>query len=140
MQQKRQELINKAREWLGTPWAHNQACKGVGVDCLQFVRAIALSMGIDHADGLDNYSRTPNSNVLLLEFEKRFKQKNILSIEPADVILFRFAGLPHHVGLSTKIGIIHASFTAKRVVEHAYDDFWQKRTIAVFDPFKPING
>ncbi len=35
------DVIAEARTWLGTPWHHQASVKGVGCDCIGFVRGVA---------------------------------------------------------------------------------------------------
>jgi hypothetical protein len=38
----RDAVIAEARSWLGTPWHHQASLKGVGCDCIGFIRGVAL--------------------------------------------------------------------------------------------------
>jgi len=51
----RQAVIDEAITWLDTPWAHNEAVKGVGVDCGQFPLQVYLNCGLITNDGVDDY-------------------------------------------------------------------------------------
>ena len=49
-------IIAEARSWLGTPWHHQASLKGVGCDCIGFVRGVAkpfvgeVVIPLDYAD------------------------------------------------------------------------------------------
>jgi NlpC/P60 family putative phage cell wall peptidase len=34
------EVLVRARDWLGTPYRHQASCKGAGTDCLGLLRGI----------------------------------------------------------------------------------------------------
>ena len=36
----RESIVNEAREWIGTPYIHQQSLKGVGTDCVGLVRGL----------------------------------------------------------------------------------------------------
>ncbi|HRF07213.1 MAG TPA: hypothetical protein PL193_01010 [Xanthobacteraceae bacterium] len=36
----REEIVGKARGWIGTPYRHQASCKGVDCDCLGFLRGL----------------------------------------------------------------------------------------------------
>lgn len=59
----RSQLVDEARTWLNTPFVHQDRTKGMGVDCVNFIAAVAEESGatVDvefernyrrHADGL----------------------------------------------------------------------------------------
>ena len=37
---RREEIVRLAREWIGTPYQHQASLKGVGADCLGFLRGV----------------------------------------------------------------------------------------------------
>lgn len=45
-QEQRALVCEKAREWLGTPYHHNQGLKGVGTDCALFPAAVYAEAGM----------------------------------------------------------------------------------------------
>ena len=85
---------------------------------------------------INNYYRIPNGDALSQRFDQLFKRVQWEERQAGDILLFRFSGIPHHVGLLTSVDdMIHASFSARKVVEHPLDAFWQRRLVAVFNPF-----
>ena len=82
----------------------------------------------------ENYYRLINGDHLLRQLEKHLSPTDKREI--GNVACFRFAGIPHHVGLITDIGLIHASLIDRKVVEHCFDSIWEKRLVKIFDPFK----
>ncbi len=130
----REIAIKEARDWLGTPWQHHQKTKGVAVDCVGLLMAAADAAGVGFGD-VENYYRSPNGDALLNKFQGLYKQVNTRYL--GCIVLFRFAGVPHHVGLMTSNDtFIHASFSDRCVVEQTFDPFWERRLVAIFDPFE----
>ena len=43
-------IVTEARSWMGTPFVHEGAVKGVGVDCVQLARMVFVNVGIAPAD------------------------------------------------------------------------------------------
>ncbi len=58
------------------------------------------------------------------------------SIKPADIALFSIQGMPQHMGIISDfdggLGLIHAYAPAKKVVEHALDDFWCSKMVCAY--------
>lgn len=128
----RKQAIAYGRLWLGTPWKHHQRCLGVGVDCVQFLCAIADNIGIPQQ--LGNYYRIPVRDSLYQRMlENGFIEKPIEERLPGDIAVFKLGGIPHHTGLITEVGLIHADMFSGRVVEQRLDDRYRKRLIHLFD-------
>ena len=49
-------IIAAARGWLGTPYHHQAALRGVGCDCVGLVRGVLLDVAGTHVDVLPDYS------------------------------------------------------------------------------------
>ena len=43
-------IVAEARSWLGTPFVHGAAIKGVGVDCVQLSRAVYMAVAVAPPD------------------------------------------------------------------------------------------
>ncbi len=58
------------------------------------------------------------------------------TIRPTDIALFSIDGLPQHMGIisdfGSGLGLIHAYAPAKKVVEHALDDFWCSKMVCAY--------
>lgn len=124
-------ITAKAREWLGTPWQHNQQCKGYGVDCIRFIEAIASEAGFPVGEIPSNYSRSASETGLLDHLNRHAiaLPLNEDAIGEDEILVFKFGGVPHHLGFSTqlpdgRVGMIHASSRDRKVVEHGLDDVW----------------
>ncbi len=136
--ERREAAITEAREWLGTKWQHHQQTKGVAVDCVGLLMAAASVSGVNYGE-IENYYRHPNGDALLNRFDSLFQRVELSDHQAGDILLFRFSGIPHHVGmLTSRDDMIHASFSARKVVEHPLDSFWQRRLVAIFNPFGDV--
>lgn len=128
----RREIIAAARECLGTPFHHQGRLVGVGIDCIGTVVHPARRLGIPHTD-CTTYRRRPDGVTLVAHLER-----NLVRLErdaaPGDVVCMWWArpDLPYHVGLVTERGLLHAHATAKKVVEHAFDEEWRDRVHSVW--------
>jgi cell wall-associated NlpC family hydrolase len=124
-------IITEARTWKGTIWHHNQRCKGAGVDCAQFIGAVASAVGIDLGDLPRRYSRQANDDTLLREVEKRATK--IEEIEPGAILVFKYAGFPHHLAIATSpTTMIHSSLSHGKVVEHSIEPSHLRILIGVY--------
>jgi cell wall-associated NlpC family hydrolase len=127
-----QQIIDNARQWLGTPWKHNQQALGLGVDCIQL--AIATFAALDIYTGeIVNYYRVPKGNSLLDYLDSLPNTNRIEKIQPGTILLFKVGGIPHHVAIATsETTMIHACQRAGKVVEHSIGA-WERKLVAVFE-------
>jgi NlpC/P60 family putative phage cell wall peptidase len=136
----RDEVVNEARSWIGTPWQHQAALKGVGCDCIGLIAGVALALGSAEAQRLmqtpeyRNYDRKPDAAMLLLACEELLDPvESFAAALPADVLLMRFTGEPQHFGFLSERGqMIHAYAQAGKVVEQRIDMKWQRRVVGVY--------
>lgn len=127
------KIIEIAKEWIDTPFHHQQCVKGHGVDCLQLVNSVGYEAGLCKKIPIENcnYSRKPNGRKLiegmkdyLFEIETPVK---------GDIILIEWRlNLPMHLAIYIGGGnIIHATEQMGRVVESRWDfdlninSFWR---------------
>lgn len=127
------DLIEKAREWIGTEWHHNQRQKGIAVDCVNFLSEVAKESGLEIEEIPEEYGRVATENKIELYLDRNFLKKSSDIIERNDIILYSFFGLNNHVAIaSSETTIIHASQKEGRVVEHTIDGIWLKRIKGVW--------
>lgn len=125
----RSDVVEKAREYIGTPFHHQGRVKGVGVDCIGLITGVAHELGLFTHDRTD-YSRTPDGKTMLLELGKVLKPINVDDVQPGDMYIFWMSScskFPQHVGILTDHGIIHTYGDVEKVVEQSLDDFWKER-------------
>jgi hypothetical protein len=127
------DIIKISREWLNTPWQHNQKIKHIGVDCVNFLEAIAEESNLKIEKIPKIYGKTATNNEIELFLNRNFKKKITIDIEPTNIILYSFSGYNNHVALATSsITIIHANSKVGKVVEHQIDGIWRKHIKSVY--------
>ena len=76
--QARAAVVREAKAWLGTPYAHRQQLKGLGVDCAQFPLAVYTAAGVIGAIDVGAYSpqwHLHRSRELYIEWVSRFARE-----------------------------------------------------------------
>jgi len=132
--QKAKEIIVEARSWLDTPYCYQQAIKGVGVDCIQFVLSVLNNTNVSNNIELYKYSKISNPNRI-----KEYLDLYGEEVKEPYVGCIVFWGvrpkIPTHFGfyseLHGKPAIIHASSNIGKVVEHNIP----KEQMALIDSF-----
>jgi cell wall-associated NlpC family hydrolase len=129
-----ERILAETRSWIGTPWHHNQACKGAGVDCARLYGAVLESLGVEVK--LENYSRRAQNGNLLKQIRAIACMVELPSAdyrEPGDLIVFMVGAEPGHVGICNGHGMIHADQRLDRVCEIPdLGERWRRRICAVF--------
>lgn len=134
------DIVNTAREWLGTPYHHQARVKGHGCDCAQLVIGVGQSCGVfeHYPKRYMKYNRSPRPKFIkdrLREFMVEIKKEEM---KAGDVIYTGWTREhPCHLGILTSVGyrlcIIHASIKDGFVVESTLsrefydmiDSFWR---------------
>jgi NlpC/P60 family putative phage cell wall peptidase len=128
---KGEDVVAEARRWIGTPWRHQARLRGVGVDCGGLVVGVAHALGLPVQDHPPGYARLPDGVSLRACVERQCAR--IDALEPAAVLLLRWAEAPQHVALVSTLpagfGMIHAWAGVRRVVEHGLTPEWQERIV-----------
>lgn len=131
----RQRVVTEARTWLGTPFHHQAALKGVGCDCAGLIRGVGEVSGaikIDPAEwaAVGNYGRQPHPPRMRAVLEHFLipvegpKIADVCWMEWREGLPMHLAILAEHQGRQT---IIHALTDAGKVVEHGLTDEWRAR-------------
>lgn len=125
----RQEVIDEAYSWVGTPYMHRQRVKGYdgGCDCIQFLIGMAISLDIYPGDTktvVEYYSpqwHLHRGDPLLLNGirELGLIEKPIKECRPGDLLAFQYARAVSHLGIIVKSRkIVHALYgQTKKVTE-----------------------
>lgn len=125
------DIIASAREWIGTPFVHQGRKKGIGVDCAGVVVGIARDnhLAEGFVDPTDYPANPTNRQIedILDTWMDRVKPQDV---QPGDVLFFRYAKLPQHMGVLTEKGtFVHAYKQGFGVVEVTYDKAWRRMTV-----------
>jgi cell wall-associated NlpC family hydrolase len=139
----RQQLVDEARQWIGTPFVHQAYRKGIGADCIGLIAGVALSFAMPDAvawaqrPDCHNYAEQPDPKMLL-----RLTNEFLLpvcteydALMPADIVLMRFESDPMHFALVTSLTpflVVHALSRLGRVAEHHIDRAWQQRIMRIY--------
>lgn len=125
-------IISRARELIGTPFHHQGRQPNVGLDCAGLISVCYSECGHKVVSDVKGYKRIANPEEMrsaLLDSGTRVK---FSEIEKADVIWFRVENEPRHLALYTGNSIIHAYYSAGKVVEQSLTESWVKGIVAVF--------
>jgi cell wall-associated NlpC family hydrolase len=122
----RTRIVLEARSWIGTPFVHQGAVKGVGVDCLQLVIGVGKNVGVLPADfeGPTSYPRGwfLRSSRYLDDLQP-YLEPVVGEPQPGDVALFRIGRAPAHSAIVTAWPRIVVADPEQGVVEtHAFTD------------------
>lgn len=144
----REQIVESARTWLGTPYKHQFSVKGAGCDCLGLIRGVYRENIGEEPEKAPAYSPSwgeAGKRELMLEVADKhlIKSEEPEVLKPGQVLFFRMrsrlmvkhcgiVGLPYedHNQPGT---MIHAYNTPKMVVEHGVVPFWTEKLVAVYD-------
>jgi NlpC/P60 family putative phage cell wall peptidase len=134
----RQDVVDIARLWLGTPYVHQNAVQGAGCDCLGLLRGVWRALYGDEPELVPAYSYDwcePQGDEALWRAALRHLRAKELSDEAGgDVLLFRMraGAVAKHLGLqSSPDHFIHA-YCGHGVVESPLSLPWRRRIVARF--------
>lgn len=134
----RDEVVQAARRWVGTPYHHQASNLQMGCDCLGLVRGVWRELIGPEPQTIPAYSadwaEVSADEGLLEALARHFVPAD--PTRPGSVLVFRWkAGTAaKHVGVS--VGgrrFVHAYDGAGRVVEGALGTAWRRRLAAAFD-------
>lgn len=138
----RPEIVQQARQWIGTPYVHQASCQNAGTDCLGLVRGIWRSVVGEEPEQVPAYTRDwaePAREEALLDAALRWLiPKPISSTDVGDVLVFRVMEnrVAKHLGISAKIEMrstfIHA-YSGHSVVETSLSLPWARRIVGRFE-------
>lgn len=130
-----------ARDWIGTPYLHQAATKGVGCDCLGLVRGIWQELHGAEPEQVPAYTADwsePQGEELLLAAANRHLRHTQLALAVGQILLFRMrdGAVAKHLGIVSRIEpypqFIHA-YTGHGVVESPLSTPWRRRVAARFE-------
>ena len=134
----RDEIVEAARLWLGTPYHHQASLRGVGCDCLGLVRGVWRDLCGDEPEAPPPYSpswaESLRQETLALAAGRHLQPLILTEARPGDVLLFRWREhLPakHCAILASPDRIIHAHDGAA-VAEVAFTPWWRRHLSHAF--------
>ena len=132
------DIIAAARQWLGTPYAHQASLKGIGCDCLGLVRGVWRDLHGGEPEAVPAYA--PDwAEAGLRETLAEAALRHLIAIDRrrfagGDVLLFRWrAHLPaKHAAIATsETRMIHAQ-SGVAVSEVAISPWWRRHLAFAF--------
>lgn len=130
-------VIEEARKWVGTPYHHQAATLGAGVDCVGLIRGVGFAVGVlprrDAEWKLFNaYGRLPNPRRMAEGMNTFLCPVAPGEEQPGDIAWLEWrANLPMHLAILAVHGgrrtIIHAFSDFGKVVEHGLTADWEAR-------------
>jgi NlpC/P60 family putative phage cell wall peptidase len=130
----RQDVVTKAREFLGTPFRHQARLKGVGIDCVGLMLCTAHELGMFHYENAV-YGRQPQNGMLVRILRTILDEVPIDDLQIADVMVFWIrpeSKAPQHIAIRTDYGMIHTYADVGKVVETTFGKKWRRRLCHVF--------
>lgn len=138
----REAIVIEARQWIGTPFAHQASLKGIGCDCIGLVSGVGRALGFKDAERFRDdtrfrgYARTPEPKMLAAAVAEYLDPVDFESTDPGDILLFRFKEEPQHFALLVERGferyMIHCYMQARGVVENRIDEKWRGRIVGAY--------
>jgi NlpC/P60 family putative phage cell wall peptidase len=136
------EIVERARAWIGTPYRHQASCRGAGTDCLGLLRGVWREVLGQEPEAVPGYTADwaePGRSEDLLAAAGR----HLIAVErrqarPGDVIVLRMreGGVAKHVGFLARSALGHATlvhaYSGHGVVESALTPAWSRRIAGVF--------
>lgn len=132
----RQDIIDAARECIGTDYRHQGRILGVGLDCVGVILHVGKKINVELFD-VRGYAQMPVNKIL----EKSFRDQHALEeIDPkeakkGDIFLMKFLTEAQHAAVYTgpeEDTVIHAFQRIEKVCEHGMNNFWKKRIVFAF--------
>ncbi len=115
----RNRVLSEARAWLGTPWHHQGAIKGVGVDCARLLCEVYHNAGLTPEIDPRPYPADWHFH----RDEERFLgwltdyADEVATPEPGDVVVFKFGRCFAHGGIVTAWPLVIHSYNQVGVRE-----------------------
>ena len=132
------DIVAAARSWLGTPYHHQAAVKGVGCDCLGLVRGVYEELYGRSAETPPPYSRDwaeASATETMIEAARRHLTP--IGLDEAgqgDIVIFRLrpGAMAKHAAILTGEGrMIHAMEGAPACEVHI-SCWWRRRMATAF--------
>lgn len=132
-----QQIVDYARETLGTPFAHQGRVNGSAMDCAGPVCHVMHRLGLEYND-LKAYPAHPYNGMMeqILDNQPHLKMRpHHTDPQIGDILLFKFRSDPQHLAICTgKNRMLHAYGYGpqKKVIEHSISDKWLRRLMRVY--------
>ena len=135
----REDVVDVALRWVGTPYHHQGSVRGVGTDCLGLIRGVWRDLCGQEPVAVPNYTMDwaePDQDEVLW----RAAHQHLITLDspqPGAVILFRMRDrmIAKHLGIVADLGpvptFIHA-YMRHGVTLSPFSAPWRRRAVAFF--------
>ena len=132
------QVIQEAREWIGTPYKHQHSKKGLGTDCLGLLIGVYSKLFGKPEEVIPPYSpgwdEVSKREDMLNAGARYLEQRDGVEYQPGDVLVFRMReGMvaKHCAIVSEPLRMIHA-YQDLSVTEVHIVPYWKSRIAGVF--------
>ena len=131
-------VVKAARAWIGTPYHHQAACRGVGTDCLGLIRGVWHDLFGEMPEAPPPYTRdwaeALDRETLIDAAERYLRRAPDRDITAGTVLVFRYRrDVPaKHIGIATAPDRFIHAVERRGVVEVALVAGWRRRIAAQF--------
>ncbi len=113
MNELREKIIEEAKTWIGTPYHHQAAVKGHGVDCAQILIEVYQAVGLAQRPDVGYYPSDwmlhRSEEIYLWWLNKFCTEIDQVDAKPGDIVMFKFGRCFSHSGIIVDAPlIIHA--------------------------------
>ena len=131
------EIVARARDWIGTPYRHQASCKGAGTDCLGLLRGVWRAVMGAEPELPPPYSADwaeAGADTLLAAARRHLTEVAIADLQPGDVLLFRWReNVPaKHCAIATSPDTMIHAHDGAAVAEVAFRPWWRRHLAHVF--------
>lgn len=118
-----EEIVARARDWIGTPYRHQATCKGGGTDCLGLLRGVWREIYGREPEIVPAYTadwgESSGDELLLEAAERHLAAVDRAAAKPGDLLLFRM----RDAGPAKHVGILAGSSAGYETMVHAYSRY-----------------
>lgn len=136
----RESIVQEARRWVGTPYAHQAALLGVGCDCVGLIRGVGFACDVlpqrpEEWKLFNAYGRLPSPKRMAEGMRTFLIPVGTGAEQPGDIAWLAWrADLPMHLAILAESNgrptLIHSYSDVGRVVEHGLSQQWSDRVVS----------
>ncbi|MXU66324.1 C40 family peptidase [Oceanomicrobium pacificus] len=132
-------VVAAARDWIGTPYRHQSACKGAGTDCLGLViglwRELVGPLPVSVPAYTPDWDEVARRDRLRSAAERYLQRADGAVVRPGDVLLFamRDGAVAKHLGIAAardRVATLIHAHEPRGVVEVPLGPAWVRRVVA----------
>lgn len=134
----RNDIVAAARGWIGTPYHHQAALRGIGCDCLGLVRGVFAQISGREPECPPPYTpdwaEAARQETLIAAAGRHLEEIKLADAAPGDVLVFRLApgAMAKHAGIMAPDGHMIHAYSGRAVVEVHIGPWWRRRLAAGF--------